>query len=143
MTVESLPSINATLNGLSTLLLLAGYFFIKKGEKLAHRNCMVAAFITSSIFLGCYLYYHYHTGHTTFDNPAWFRPFYLSLLGTHIILAVAIVPLILASFWFAFRGRFETHKKVVRWAWPLWMYVSVTGVAVYVILYHLFPQGAG
>ncbi len=143
MKVEDLPTINACLNTLSTVFLMLGYWFIRKGRQGAHRNCMISAFVTSTVFLGCYLYYHYHTGHTTFDNPAWFRPFYLTLLATHILLAVVIVPLILSSFWFAFRRNFTRHRAVVRWAWPLWMYVSVTGVAVYLILYHLFPQSAG
>lgn len=107
-----------------------------------HRNCMIAAFITSTVFLICYLIYHFNTGHTVFKDPEWFKPIYLSLLATHIILAVVIVPLILMAFWFAFKGKWDAHKKTVRWAWPLWIYVSITGATVYFILYHIFPQVA-
>ncbi|MCD8533952.1 MAG: DUF420 domain-containing protein [Verrucomicrobia bacterium] len=140
MNVESLPAVNACLNTISTIFLLLGYHFIQVQNKAAHQKCMIAAFITSTIFLACYVIYHFFAGHTVFSQPVWFKPFYLTLLATHILLAVAIVPLILAAFWFAFRKNWKKHKAVVRWTWPLWMYVSVTGVVVYLILYHIYPQ---
>ena len=140
MTVRDLPAINATLNGLSALLLGAGFVFIKRKQVPAHRACMIAAFSTSALFLICYLTYHYLGGFTKFQNPAWFRPYYLTLLLTHTILAVVIVPMILVTLSRALKERFELHKRIARWTWPLWMYVSVTGVAVYLILYQIFPQ---
>jgi len=140
MTVSDLPAINATLNGTSTLFLTLGFYFIKQGNAKAHRNCMVAAFLTSTIFLASYLVYHYNVGSTQFVNPAWFRPYYLILLFTHIVLAVAMLPLILMTFWHAKKRDFDKHKKIAKWAWPIWIYVSVTGVLVYLILYKIFPQ---
>ena len=141
MTVHDLPAVNATLNGLSAGLLTAGFIAIKTGRKLAHRNCMIAAFCTSTIFLACYLTYHITVKTVThFVDPAWFRPYYLTLLATHTILAAAIVPLILITLHRARKQQFEAHKKIARWTWPLWMYVSVTGVVIYLLLYQIFPQ---
>ena len=140
MTFADLPAINAGLNSTSALLLTAGYVFIKRGNKLAHRNCMIAAFVTSTIFLVCYLVYHYSAGRTTFKGEGWIRPVYFTILLTHTILAVAIVPLILMTFHRAVKERYELHKRIARWTWPLWMYVSVTGVVIYVLLYHLYPS---
>ena len=141
MTIHDLPAVNATLNGLSAIFLLAGFIFIKRGDKIAHRNCMVAAFTTSVIFLACYLTYHLTVKTVTrFVEPAWFRPYYLTLLLTHTILAVVIVPLILMTLSRAIKKNFELHKKIARWTWPLWMYVSVTGVVIYWLLYIKFPQ---
>jgi len=141
MTLHDLPAVNASLNGLSALLLMAGFVFIKRGHKLAHRNCMIAALTTSVVFLGCYLTYH-ATVHTVtrFVNPAWFRPYYLAILISHTILAAAIVPLVLMTVWRAKKQNFEAHKKIARWTWPLWLYVSVTGVLIYLLLYQIFPQ---
>ncbi len=141
MTAHDLPAVNATLNGLSAVFLGAGYVFIKKKNIRAHRNCMISAFATSALFLACYLTYHIFIHHVTvFKDPAWFRPIYLAILGTHTILAVVIVPLIFITLGHALRERFDRHKRIARWTWPLWMYVSVTGVVVYVILYQIFPQ---
>jgi uncharacterized membrane protein YozB (DUF420 family) len=146
MSIYDLPAVNATLNGLSAILLTLGFIFIKRGDKIAHRNCMISAFVTSIVFLSCYLTYHgylyfaLHRGPTRFLNPLWFRPIYLTILLTHTILAVVIVPLILRTLWLARKQRFEAHKKIARWTWPLWMYVSVTGVIVYLLLYQIFPQ---
>jgi uncharacterized membrane protein YozB (DUF420 family) len=128
------------LNGLSAALLTAGYVFIKRQNQRAHRNCMIAALTTSTLFLGGYLYYHAHAGHTVFRNPAWFRPYYLALLLTHTVLAGVIVPLVIATVTLAARRKFETHRKLARWTWPMWMYVSVTGVIIYLLLYQVFPQ---
>ena len=141
MTVHDLPAVNATLNGCSALLLAFGYFFIKRGNQRAHRNCMIAAFCTSVVFLGCYLTYHATVKTVThFVDPAWFRPVYLVILLTHTILAAAIVPLILLTLWRARQQAIEAHKKIARWTWPLWLYVSVTGVVIYLLLYQVFPQ---
>lgn len=146
MTLADLPAVNAGLNGLSAIFLTAGYYFIRHGNRTAHRNCMVSGFVSSSVFLACYLTYHvgmrihYGKGHTEFLEPQWFRPFYLSILFTHLALALAIVPLVLITLHRAVRQRFELHKRIARWTWPIWMYVSVTGVVIYVLLYHVFPQ---
>ncbi len=146
MTIHDLPAVNATLNGLSAILLTLGFINIKRGNKTAHRNCMVAAFCTSVVFLGCYLTYHgylavvLHEGPTRFLHPAWFRPVYLTILLTHTVLAIVIVPLILITLWRARKERFESHKKIARWTLPLWLYVSVTGVVIYWLLYVKFPQ---
>jgi putative membrane protein len=146
MSIHDLPAVSATLNGLSAIFLTLGFIFIKRGNKIAHRNCMVSAFVTSIVFLACYLTYHGYIaivlqrGPTRFLDPLWFRPIYLTILITHTILAVIIVPLILRTLWLAKKERFEAHKKIARWTWPLWMYVSVTGVVVYLLLYQIFPQ---
>ena len=146
MTIHDLPAVNATLNGLSAVFLVLGFIFIKSGKKIAHRNCMAAAFVTSVVFLGGYLTYHIylavvlHLGPTRFVQPAWFRPVYLAILFTHTMLAAAIVPLILVTLWRAKKQNFEAHKKIARWTWPLWLYVSVTGVVIYLLLYRIFPQ---
>jgi putative membrane protein len=146
MNIHDLPAVNASLNGLSAIFLTAGFVFIKRGNKIAHRNCMVAAFVTSIVFLACYLTYHtylavvLHQGPTRFLHPLWFRPIYLTILLTHTLLAAVIVPMILVTLYRAKKERFESHKKIARWTWPLWMYVSVTGVVVYLLLYRIFPQ---
>ena len=141
MTTHDLPAVNATLNGLSAVFLIAGFAFIKRGNKMAHRNCMISAFVTSVIFLGCYLTYHATVKTVTcFVDPAWFRPIYLTILATHTLLAMIIVPLILMTLWRAKKENFEAHKIIARWTWPLWLYVSVTGVVIYLLLYQIFPQ---
>jgi uncharacterized membrane protein YozB (DUF420 family) len=145
MTVQDLPTINASLNGLSAVFLTIGYILIKRGRKDAHRNCMVAALITSTIFLVCYVTYHELLRRTTgshgtpFSGQGIIRTVYFTILISHIILAVAIVPMVITTVVYAIRKRWESHKRVARWTWPIWMYVSVTGVIVYVMLYHLFP----
>jgi putative membrane protein len=141
MTVHDLPAVNATLNGISALLLIVGFIFIKRGNKTAHRNCMVGAFGTSVVFLGCYLTYHVLVKSVThFVNPPAWRPIYLAILATHTLLAALIVPMILVTLWRAKKENFEAHKKIARWTWPLWLYVSVTGVVIYLLLYQIFPQ---
>ncbi len=141
MNLSSLPAVNASLNGLCSILLVAALIFIKRGNREAHRKCMLAALATSVVFLASYLTYHFTVKTVTkFLEPQWFRPYYLLLLLTHTILAAAIVPLILITFVRALRERFDAHKKIARWTWPLWMYVSVTGVLIYLLLYQVFPQ---
>ena len=146
MTFTDLPAVNACLNGLSAVLLTTGFIFIKRDNKIAHRNCMIAALVTSTVFLACYLTYHYKMkqvygeAHTKFLDPAWFRPIYLAILFTHLLGAFAIVPLVIMTTSRALRERFDAHKKIARWTWPIWMYVSVTGVVIYLLLYQIFPQ---
>ncbi len=146
MTLSDLPAVNASLNGLSTVLLVLGWRHIKAGRRIAHRNCMVGAFVTSSLFLACYLTYHFQMqklhgrAHTSFTDPAWFRPIYLAILVTHLIGAFAILPLVTLTFQRAVKERFELHKRIARWTLPVWLYVSVTGVVIYLLLYQVFPQ---
>ena len=141
MTAHDLPAVNATLNGLSAVLLTAGFICIKRGNKVAHRNCMVSALVTSAVFLACYLTCHFTVKAVThFVEPPWFRPWYLALLLSHTLLATLILPLIVTTVIFAAKQNFERHKKFARWTWPIWMYVSVTGVLVYWLLYIKFPQ---
>jgi len=146
MTLADLPAVNAALNTLSAAFLTAGYCFIRRGKRLAHRNCMLAAFTASTLFLVGYVGYHtyvayyLHRGPTVFRDPAWFRPIYLVILLSHTLLAFVIVPLALITLWRAFRQRFDRHKKLARWTWPIWIYVSVTGVLIYLLLYQIFPQ---
>jgi len=141
VSLSDLPAVNACLNGLSAVFLTTGYVFIRRGNKIAHRNCMVSAFVTSTIFLICYLTYHFTVRTVTrFEKPEWFRPIYLTILLTHTVLAVVIVPLVLMTLGRAVKQRFDLHKKIARWTWPLWMYVSVTGVVIYLLIYRICPQ---
>lgn len=146
MTPADLPPINACLNGVSAICLSAGYYFIRRKNVIAHRNCMISAFAASTLFLACYLTYHgylayyLHQGPTRFKNPPEFRPIYLFILLTHTVLAVVIVPMVLITLSRALRRRFELHRRIARWTWPCWMYVSVTGVLIYLLLYQIFPQ---
>ena len=140
MALSDLPAVNACLNGLSTCFLVAGFVFIRRKRTTAHRNCMLGAVTTSTLFLACYIYYHIHAGRTEFRDPAWFRPIYLTLLLTHTVLAVTIVPMVIVTLVRALRERFDQHKRIARWTLPLWLYVSVTGVLIYYLLYVRFPQ---
>jgi uncharacterized membrane protein YozB (DUF420 family) len=146
MSPADLPVVNATLNGLSAIFLAAGYVRIRQGRPDEHRRFMIAAFVASVLFLICYITYHsyvayvLHRGPTRFVEPAWFRPIYLLILLTHTLLAVVILPLVLLTLSRGLRGRFDTHRRIARWTWPLWMYVSVTGVVIYLLLYQIFPQ---
>jgi uncharacterized membrane protein YozB (DUF420 family) len=140
MSFSDLPVVDATLNGLSAIFLAAGFIFIRRKNIRAHRACMITAVVVSTIFLACYLTYHFKVGRTVFRDPAWFRPYYLTLLLTHTMLAVTIVPMIIITLSRALRERFDQHRKIARWTWPLWMYVSVTGVLVYWLLYIKYPQ---
>jgi putative membrane protein len=133
------PAIEACLNLLSAILLATGYVFIRRKQIRAHKACMVSAFIASSAFLVFYLAGHYLRGMVYFQGQGAIRTFYLALLGTHTVLAAAIVPLVLITLYRAWRGRFDLHKRIARWTLPIWLYVSVTGVVVYWMLYHLYP----
>jgi uncharacterized membrane protein YozB (DUF420 family) len=146
MSPADLPAVNAGLNSLSALLLGLGYFYIRRGDQATHRRCMIGAFIVSALFLISYLAYHtyvaYHLGRgpTVFREPAWFRPIYLGILLTHTVLAMVVVPLALVTLFRGLKGKFDRHKRIARWTWPIWMYVSVTGVLIYLLLYQIFPQ---
>ncbi len=136
MSAPLLPTINASLNGLSTVLLLAGWWAIKNQNKTLHRNFMVAALTSSAAFLSCYLYYHYTVvGVTRYTAEGIGRFIYYAILITHVPLAALMTPFILAAVWFAFRGRFDLHTRITKVLWPVWMYVSVTGVIIYLMLY--------
>ena len=132
------PAINATLNGTSAVLLYVGHGFIKRGKMAAHKNLMIAAVATSSLFLVSYLYYHYHVGSIRFQGQGWVRPVYFGILISHTILAAVIVPLVIISLTRGLQRKFDKHRVVARWTYPLWMYVSLTGVVVYFMLYHWF-----
>jgi len=137
--IHYLPHLNAFLNSTSALLLIAGYSFIRAGRIDAHRKCQVTAFFTSTLFLISYLIYHYYHGESRFLGQGFVRPVYFTILISHVILAVVIVPLILITLYRAARGDFIRHKRIARWTLPLWLYVSVTGVIVYLMLYHIYP----
>lgn len=135
--LHDFPALDAALNALSAMLLVAGYLSIRSKNIRAHRVCMLSAFGTSSLFLVCYLWYHAHHGVTRFHGSALVRTAYLTLLGSHTVLAAVIVPLILITLARALRRDFRRHRQIARWTFPLWVYVSVTGVVVYWMLYHL------
>jgi len=132
------PVIDAGLNGTSAVLLVVGRGFIKRGRMAAHRAVMITVLVSSSLFLASYLYYHWHVGSVHFQGQGVWRPVYFSILISHTILAAAIVPMIIITLSRALRERFDRHRAIARWTYPLWLYVSITGVIVYVMLYHLF-----
>jgi len=134
------PAINATLNGTSAVLLLVGRGLILRGQRAAHRAVMITALVSSSLFLISYLYYHAHVGSVHFQGQGWSRPLYFTILTTHTILAAAIVPMVIITLTRALRERFDRHRAIARWTFPLWLYVSVTGVVIYFMLYHLFAR---
>jgi uncharacterized membrane protein YozB (DUF420 family) len=138
--ISFLPHLNAVLNSTSALLLVSGFSFIRLGRIQAHRNCQLAAVFTSTVFLISYLTYHYYHGSTRFTGQGIVRPFYFAILLSHTILAVVIVPLILITIYRAARGDFDKHRRIARWTLPLWLYVSITGVIVYLMLYQIYPS---
>lgn len=138
--VNYLPHLNALLNSTSALFLIAGFGFIKAGRIQAHRTCQVTAVVTSTLFLISYLTYHYYHGDTPFPGQGMVRPFYFAILISHVILAIVIVPLVLITLYRAVRLDFIRHRRIARWTLPLWLYVSVTGVIVYLMLYHIYPS---
>lgn len=134
-----LPHLNAILNGTSAILLLSGYSFIRKGNIAAHRACQISALIVSILFLCSYLTYHFNHGTTRFTGQGFVRPLYFIILTSHTILAVVIVPLVAVTFIRALRADFVKHRRIARITLPLWLYVSVTGVIVYLMLYQIYP----
>lgn len=137
MTVSDLPGLNASLNGAAALLLVTGWSLARSGRREAHRRVMLGALLCSAAFLACYLYYHFHVGSVRFQKTGPIRLFYFTLLLTHTVLAVLILPAILRALYLAVKDRVEEHRRIARWAMPAWLYVSVTGVAVYWMLYRL------
>ena len=135
MTVHDLPAVNATLNAVSGILLLVGYLLIRARRVEQHRRCMIAAFVASTLFLICYVVYHAQVGSVPFARQGFVRPLYFTILVTHVTLAVAVPPLAIVTLSRGLKGRFATHRAIARWTLPIWLYVSVTGVLVYVLLY--------
>lgn len=135
MTVHDLPAVNATLNAISGLLLLVGYVLIRARRIEQHRRCMIAAFAASSLFLVCYVIYHAQVGSVPFTRQGFVRPLYFSILITHVVLAATVVPLAIVTLSRGLKRRFATHRVIARWTFPIWLYVSITGVLVYVLLY--------
>ena len=137
MQISDLPTLNATLNGLSAVWLTAGYIFIRQKKITAHKTCMIAALITSALFLASYLIYHYHAGSRPFTGQGAIRTVYFSILLSHTVLAAAIVPLALITLFRALKLRYDKHKRLARWTLPIWFYVSLTGVVIYWMLYQM------
>ena len=137
MHISDLPAVNATLNAISACLLTAGYAFMKRRQISAHRACMIAAFTTSCLFLISYLVYHAHIGSKPFPGQGPIRVVYFTILISHVLLAATIVPLALVTLRRGLRMDVARHRRIARWSWPLWMYVSVTGVVIYVMLYRM------
>ena len=135
MDVQDLPTINASLNLITTFLLVLGYINVKKGKRGVHKKFMISALISSAMFLIFYSIYHYQVGSVPYLHHDWTRPVYFTILIPHIIFAAVMSPFILIAVWFAFREQFEKHRKLVRWLWPIWMYVSVSGIIIYLMLY--------
>jgi len=135
--VYDLPAVNATLNACSFVLLMSGFYFIRQKKITAHRACMIAAVVFSLLFLTSYLIYHAQVGSVKFTKTGWIRPVYFTILLTHTVLAVAIVPMAAVTLFRALKERFDKHRKIARWTLPVWMYVSVTGVVIYFMLYQL------
>ena len=131
-------ALNASLNGTSAILLAGGYVAIRSGKIAVHKAFMISAFAVSSVFLSSYLVYHYRVGHVAFHGQGWIRPVYFVLLTTHTILAVVIVPMILVTLRRAWVKQFDRHRIIARWTLPLWFYVSVTGVIVYLMVYQIY-----
>ncbi len=135
MTVHDLPAVNATLNAIAGVLLLAGYVCIRTKRVAQHRRFMIAAFVASSLFLVSYVVYHAQVGSVHFPRQGFVRPLYFTILITHVTLAATVPPLAIITLSRGLKGRFPQHRRIARWTWPIWMYVSLTGVLVYVLLY--------
>jgi putative membrane protein len=136
---STLPRLNAVLNGTSAMALGAGWLCIRRRKVAAHQACMLTAFALSAVFLVSYVLYHAQAGSRPFTGQGWIRPVYFALLVSHIVLAMVILPLVFTTIYRAWRGDFGRHVRIARWTLPLWLYVSVTGVVVYGMLYHLTP----
>jgi putative membrane protein len=141
MATSTLPEINAFLNGTAAVLIGVGIYLVKTGRQKAHRAVMIAAFCSSTAFLACYLYYHFAVLHghpTRFLAVGWPRTLYLSILLTHTVLAAVVVPMVLVTLSRGLKGRFDKHRPLARWTYPVWLYVSVTGVVIYLMLYRIY-----
>jgi uncharacterized membrane protein YozB (DUF420 family) len=140
--IRLMPPFQAVMNAFAIVLLSTGYYFIRSGNRAMHRNCMIVTLAVSSVFLVSYLSYHAMVGYQPFAGEGLIRPVYFTLLGSHIVLAAIIVPLVLVTVWFAARGQFERHPRIARWTLPIWLYVSISGVVVYVLGFHVYPPGS-
>jgi uncharacterized membrane protein YozB (DUF420 family) len=138
MQIQDLPALNATLNGLSAILLTTGYILIRRGHRGLHKRCMLAALTTSALFLVSYVIYHLNTGSRPFPGQGAIRLVYFVILITHVILAAAILPLALITTARGLKDQYDRHVRIARWTLPLWMYVSVTGVVIYLMLYQFY-----
>jgi putative membrane protein len=137
MGIRDLPAVNAALNGITATLLIVGYACIRSGRQRLHKSFMIAAFSVSVLFLASYLWYHAHAGVTRFAGRGWLRTVYFAILSSHTVLAAAIVPLALVTLYRGLNSQHPRHERIARWTLPIWLYVSVTGVIVYVLLYRL------
>ena len=137
MTVTDLPALNATLNGISGILLVTGYVFIRRKQWRAHRACMISAVVMSALFLTSYVIYHAQVGSVPFKGTGWIRTVYFAVLIPHVILAAAMVPPVLITVSRGLSGRYDKHRRIARWTLPVWLFVSVTGVIVYLMLYQM------
>jgi putative membrane protein len=136
---HSLAPLNSVLNAVAAILLLAGFYCIRRKHVRAHRAFMLSAFAVSVVFFLSYCIYHYHVGDVRFQGQGWVRPVYFTILISHVLLATAIVPLVVVTLWRALNGNFRRHRRIAIWAWPIWVYVSITGVIVYLMCYQLYP----
>ena len=137
MTASDLPTLNAFLNLTSAVLLFIGRVQIKRSRADRHKRIMISALISSSLFLACYLIYHSIVGSVPYRHYDWTRPIYFAILIPHSILAAVMTPFIVLAVWYALKQKFDRHRRVVRWLWPVWMFVSISGIVVYLMLYHL------
>lgn len=135
MSITDLPTVNAILNSIATVLLILGRMAIKKNNRDRHKKIMLGAFFSSAIFLTTYLIYHYEVGSVPYPHHDWTRPIYFIILIPHIILAGVMTPFILAALYFALKQKFDKHLKLVRWVWPVWIFVSISGIIIYAMLY--------
>ena len=140
--IPYLPHLQAALNTTAALFLAAGYYFIRTQNRNAHRNCMITALLVSSVFMVSYLIYHAEVGYTPFEGKGIIRPFYFTMLASHVILAAVIVPMVLVTATYAIRGNFDKHPRIARWTLPIWFYVSVSGVLIYILGFHIYTPDA-
>jgi putative membrane protein len=138
--IAILPPVQASLNITAATLMTTGYYFIRNGNRSAHKACMISALAVSTLFFIFYLYYHSVVGNIPFAGEGMIRPIYFTVLTTHVILAAAIVPLVITTVVFVLRGKFDRHRKIARWTLPIWLYVSVTGVVIYLLAFHIYPR---
>lgn len=136
--IPYMPPFQAILNVVAAVLLAVGYVYIRQRRRVAHRNCMIATLLVSTVFLVSYLIYHAKVGYMPFAGQGWIRPVYFSLLISHIVLAAVIVPLVVGTVWFAVTGNFDRHPRIARWTLPIWLYSSVSGAIVYLLAFHLY-----
>lgn len=140
--IADLPHVNAAFNAISVVFLTAGYVFIRRGDRRRHRAAMIGALVASAAFLVTYLIYHFNAGLAKFGGVGMIRPIYFAILIAHVLIAIVITALVPVTVWRAFSGDFAAHRRLARWTWPLWMYVAVSGVVVYVMAVHLYPYAA-